>query len=170
MYSFECERWLDIAGYEGLYQVSNLGRIKSLHKQERIMSTPKNSRDGYLRVNLKKNGAQKQCLVHKLVADAFIPQVEGLTQINHKDENKSNNRLSNLERCTAKYNSNYGTHIERVARKLSKEVECIETGIRYISAVDAVKRLGYSRGSCTHLNRCALGKEEKFAGFHWRYV
>lgn len=101
------EIWKDIQGYEGLYQVSNLGRVKSLARldtrgqrvSEKILKLGKH-RAGYFRVNLYKNGKMKQYLVHRLVALAFIPNPENKEQVNHIDGNKQNNVIENLEWCT----------------------------------------------------------------------
>ena len=118
------EIWKDIEGYEGLYQVSNLGRVKSLPKQKRFgeILLKQNTIKGYKRVCLSKNNVQKYYLVHRLVAHAFISNLENKEQINHKDENKKNNCVNNLEWCDRKYNLNYGTAKERMAQKLRKKV------------------------------------------------
>lgn len=97
------EIWKDIAGYEGLFQVSNLGRVKSLPRKnvtkEKILNGGDNG-DGYIRVSL----SNKFYYVHRLVADAFIPKIEGKDFVNHKDEVKSNNNVDNLEWCTNQEN------------------------------------------------------------------
>ena len=115
------EEWRDIKGYEGKYQVSSYGRIKSLNynrtKKEKILN-PCLTKKGYLIVDLYKNGRRKPCTVHKLVALHFIPNYDNLPQVNHKDENKSNNRVDNLEWCTSIYNNNYGTRNKRMSEKL----------------------------------------------------
>ena len=110
------EIWKDISGYEGLYQVSNLGRVKSLnylgHHKEVIKkpSLPKKTimkPSQYYKVILYKNGKAKNFFVHRLVAEAFIPNPDNLPQVNHIDHNPFNNRADNLEWCTAKYNCNH---------------------------------------------------------------
>lgn len=106
------EIWKDIEGYEGLYQISNLGRIKSLgnksnHKNEKIISISSKSFSGYWVIGLCKNGKRKGYIVHRLVAKAFIPNPNNYPQINHKDENKLNNWVDNLEWCTQSYNAKY---------------------------------------------------------------
>ena len=106
------EIWKDIEGYEGLYQVSNKGRVKSFHGKGRIMK-PGTHPLGYKVVPLTKDGETNTKQVHRLVAQAFIPNPENLPVINHKDENPSNNNVENLEWCTQKYNLNYGTCQER---------------------------------------------------------
>lgn len=126
------EIWMDIKGYEGKYQISNHGRIKSLSRitnnrngefktKEKIMK-PTKSRNGYLIVSLWENNKQKKKLVHKLVAEAFIKNPEHYTEINHKDENKKNNNMINLEWCDHKYNMNYG----KVRNKISQSRMGIE--------------------------------------------
>ena len=163
------EIWKDVVGYEGLYQVSNLGRVKSIRK-DKIMSTPLNAKDGYLRVNLKKNGTQKQTLVHRLVEESFVENKNGFTQVNHIDEDKTNNCETNLEWCTAKYNSNYGTHMRRIIDKLSKPVLCVELGKVFKNSVEAARCIGAAKGTATHINRCATGKEKSCYGYTWRYI
>ena len=124
------EIWKPVIGYESSYEVSSLGRIKRLQskdaighlRQERILKqciTP----FGYTQVGLYKNGSERKFLVHNLVANAFLPNPEALSDVNHKNEIKSDNRLENLERCTRVYNCNYGTWNERrlLSRKLNKE-------------------------------------------------
>lgn len=117
------EIWKDIKGYEGLYQISNLGNVKSLPKyagkskrKERLI-TAHPDKDGYLRVHLCKNGIMSYKGVHKLIAEAFIPNINNYNQVNHKDENKTNNCIDNLEWCDCKYNINYGTRTDRATYK-----------------------------------------------------
>lgn len=113
------EIWKDIKGYEGRYQVSNLGNVKSLKRiitnslgrkhtiNERILS-PGKDKDGYLQVNLHLNRKTKMVKIHRIVALTFIDNPNNMPIINHKDENKQNNKASNLEWCDYKYNVNYG--------------------------------------------------------------
>ena len=102
------EQWRDIEGYDGLYEVSDLGRVRSRYSGEwRVLSAVKD-KDGYLRVNLWKDGKHKNISVHRLVAQAFIPNDdESKTQINHKNEDKSDNKVSNIEWCDRRYNNTY---------------------------------------------------------------
>lgn len=121
------EEWRSIEGYEGLYEVSSYGRVRSLDRYEinnlgykrllkgKILS-PGIKKDGYFIVSLK----NKNFRVHRLVAQAFIPNPEGLPQVNHKDEDKSNNNVDNLEWCDSKYNNNYGTARIRTRETLVK--------------------------------------------------
>ena len=105
------EEWRDIKGYEGLYQVSNLGRVRSERKI--LKGTP--DKDGYLRVALCKNGTRKYFGIHRLVAIAFIYNTNNYPCVNHRDENKTNNRAKNLEWCTIAYNNCYGDRLKRVS-------------------------------------------------------
>lgn len=114
----ENEIWRNIEGYEGLYQVSNQGNVRSLNYKQtgmvQVLKPGKHTR-GYLLVTLYKDGKAKGCKVHRLVAQAFLPNPDNLPQVNHKDENPSNNRVENLEFCTAKYNTNYGSRNQRAS-------------------------------------------------------
>lgn len=122
------EIWKDIKGYEGKYQVSNLGRIKVLNYkrsgQEHIMATKNNK--GYCEIRLAKDGKRKDFIVHRLVAQAFIPNPNNLPQVNHIDENKTNNCVNNLEWCTQAYNNSYGTRLERVSATLKNKYMAAE--------------------------------------------
>ena len=118
------EIWKDIEGYEGLYQVSNRGRVKSLSRKvtnamfsinEHFVKLVDNGH-GYKSVSLWKDNKGKHFYVHRLVALAFVPNSNGYKYINHKDEDKSNNDVSNLEWCTAKYNCNYGNHTKKLKK------------------------------------------------------
>ena len=118
------EEWRPIEGYEGLYEVSNLGRVRSLDRyvkysngqihlhKSKVLSLLKGEY-GYIQVNLHCNGKNKRCFVHRLVAQAFIHNPDNLSEVNHKDEDKSNNNVDNLEWCNRSYNINYGTRTER---------------------------------------------------------
>lgn len=111
------EEWKEIPGYEGLYEISSYGRIKSMHyKKERIMKQL--DYNGYKKVVLWKNGSQKKEYIHRLVAKLFIPNPHNLKEVNHKDENPSNNMVENLEWCNHRYNMIYGTARERARVKM----------------------------------------------------
>lgn len=137
--NIENEIWRDIEGYEGLYQVSNLGRVKSLGndktKKEKILSQYEN-KNGYLYVNLCKDGKMKTFRVHRLVANAFIPNPNGYRCVNHKDEDKTNNCVDNLEWCTHQYNNTFGTRIARAVAHTDykaigrKNAEKLTNGVR----------------------------------------
>ena len=108
------EEWRDIKGYEGKYQVSNLGRVRSFHGKGKLLKgTP--DKDGYLRIALCKNGMRKYFGIHQLVALVFIPNPNNLPCVNHKDEDKTDNKVENLEWCTIAYNNCYGNRLKRVS-------------------------------------------------------
>ena len=111
------ELWKDIKGYEGLYMISSYGRVYSFYSKDFLTLTE--NKYGYLQVSLYKNSKKKSFKVHRLVSEAFIPNPDCLSCINHRDEDKTNNKIDNLEWCTYKYNNNYGTKNTR-ANKTKK--------------------------------------------------
>ena len=170
------EEWKDIKGYEDLYQVSNLGRVKSLNYRktgkEKILKNVKD-KDGYFQIHLCKNGRAKHFKIHRLVAKTFIPNPDNLQQINHKDEDKQNNRIDNLEWCTQSYNHDYGTRNKRTAKKNKKKVKCITTNEIFNSIKEAGQNYNINSGD---ISRCCQGKHsycgklktgEKLV---WRYL
>ena len=166
------EEWRDIVGYEGLYKVSNKGRVKRLQgkgcKQERILKPGKN-RGGYLRVKFWKDGKGINYKVHRLVAQAFIPNPQDLPEINHKDENKENNCVENLEWITHKENINHGTRNERMVKTKSKPVIGIsldsKSYLYFNSAKDAQSLAGFK---CSAISACCRGKRKTAGGYHWK--
>ena len=152
------EIFKDIEGYKGLYQVSNLGNVKSLRfGKEKVLKPVKDGKK-YLFVGLYKQGKHKMCKVHRLVAQTFIPNSQNLPQINHKDEDKTNNQVNNLEWCDCQYNIDYSQ---------SKKVMCVETGVVYPSLSEAARQLGFSQGN---ISSACNGKRKTAYGFHWKYV
>ena len=119
----ESERWKDIDGYDGMYQVSDLGRVRSFKFGKTRLLRPGKTKDGYFIVQLWRNGKGKTIYVHRLVASAFIPNDDNSkTQINHINECKSDNKVSNLEYCTAQYNLTYNDiHHRRIANRISSK-------------------------------------------------
>ena len=178
------EIWKDIEGYEGLYQVSNEGRVKSLnyrHTGEEQMLKPANNGWGYLQVNLWKNSKHKMYRVHRLVANAFLPNPDKLPQVNHKDECKTNNCVENLEYCTAKYNVNYGTYKARISEtmtngKLSIPVDMFSNqGVfirQFPSVSEAMRWLQTNaspKASVSHITQCCKNQRNTAYGFKWQY-
>lgn len=121
----DSEVWKDVVGYEGLYQISTFGRVKSLKRFD-TRGNPLKSRilknvsrgNGYLSVNLCKNATAKLFNLHRLVAQAYIPNPDSKPQVNHIDEDKTNNKIDNLEWVTIKENANHGTRNRRIGKKI----------------------------------------------------
>ena len=155
----------DILGYEGLYAITSCGRVWS-YRYKKFLS-PFLRTDGYLAVGLYKDGQQKSIAIHRLVAEAYIPNPLGLPVVNHKDEEKTHNWINNLEWCDMKYNSNYGTGKERAAKARKKQIYCVELDRVFDGAVDACKELGINAGN---LSSCCRGRKQTCGGYHWRYV
>lgn len=179
---FEQEEWRDIKGFEGLYQVSSMGNVKSLERQvrantcgirtlrEKILSDCMN-KSGYNLVVLCKNGKRINKMIHRLVAEAFIPNPNNVSEVNHKDENKRNNCVSNLEWCDRIYNANYGTGVERCAKKKWKPVEMMDNAHNVLklfnSALEAEMETGINR---KNISSVCLGKRKDAGGYLWRFV
>ena len=171
------EEWKDIDGYEGLYQISNKGRVKSFRQWKRAscpaeyLLKPSVAQNGYLQVTLYKAKTKRKFLIHRLVALAFVPNPNSFLCINHKDENKQNNAADNLEWCTVQYNNSYGTAKYRrlltmsypVAQKLaSGEVIAI-----YMSTAIAEE---ITRISKREITACLRGALQSAGGFVWSKV
>ena len=159
------EKMKDIENYEGLYAITRSGSVWS-YKSNKFLK-PSNNGKGYYQISLCKDGKGKNYLIHRLVAEAYIPNPEGLPQVNHKDENTQNNCASNLEWCDAKYNANYGTRTERSNKKRSKPVYCIELDKTFYGARQAARELGLDNSS---IIKCCKGRYKTHGGFHWMYA
>lgn len=167
------EVWKDIKGYEGLYQVSNLGNVRSLnfnHIGEIRVLKPILNRYGYLFVNLCHEGKVKTLKIHRIVASAFLENPGNLPQVNHKDEDKKNNRVENLEWCDARYNSNYGTRNERVAKSLSKRVLQFTKEGEFVKEWPSIHEAGRNGFNQGHVWSCCIGKRKSANGYNWRYA
>lgn len=162
---------IPVVGYEGVYEVTDTGLVYSA-KSKKYLSQKKRL-DGYMEVNLWNKGTSESKLVHRLVAEAFVPNELNLPQVNHKDENRSNNNAWNLEWCNAKYNSNYGTNRKRgvytrASRRVNcKAVKCVETGNVYESIQLATKMTGVHN---TNISRVLRGERKTAGGYHWEYA
>ena len=166
------EIWKDIKGYEGYYQVSNLGNIKSLHKRNygEILKLP--IKRGYYQAGLRKKGTRKFFQVHRLVAEAFIPNKENLPQVNHKDENKLNNNVENLEWCTVAYNNCYGSRIERVRNSNPLKKTIIQYSLQgeYLNEYRSLSEAGRkTKTNISSICMCCKRKYETANNFIWRY-
>lgn len=153
--------WKEISGYEGLYEVSNTGLVRSLWLGKKRIISPGNCH-GYLRVGLYKDGKIKNMQVHRLVAEAFLPNPNKLETINHIDEDKTNNNVSNLEWMSRGDNARY-SHNKPVVQ-LDKNGNVVAT---FPSSIEAERQTGINRGNiCT----CCRGRLKSAGGYIWRYA
>lgn len=185
------EIWKDILGYEGLYQVSNLGNVRSLNyrRSGKLKLLKQGTDNGYKRVELSKNGKKKKYWVHRLVAISFISNPNNYKEVNHKDEDKSNNNVNNLEWCTREYNINYGTAMKRSSEnhkgekhpnygKKGKDSSNAKAILmydkegnfirRFDCIADANEHFGKDRG-CSNIKMCLRGKNKIAYGFIFKY-
>ena len=163
------EEWRPVVGYEGLYEVSSLGRIRRV----KIMS-PALKKHGYLQISLTDGkGVRKSLHLHRIVAEAFIPNPLGKPQVNHMDENTLNNRADNLEWATAQENTNYGSRTERATAKNGSRTPVLQIDplqlvsvAEYDSQSEAARATGINLAS---INACLHGRQKQAGGFIWRY-
>ena len=182
------EIWKPIKGYEGIYEVSSYGRVRSsertaerldrygnISKYEvkgRIISQWKR-KDGYMSVTLRSMKTQSTLLVHRLVIETFVPNPDNLQLVNHKDENKSNNNVENLEWCTPSYNNTYNNIHMKKNMPFKKRVRQMtfdgEVIAEYESAADAARQTGLSNGG---ISSSCNGKKgfERYHGYNWEYI
>lgn len=163
------EIWRSISGFEGLYEVSSYGNVRSLCAGRwrcEMMRKPVPDKDGYLTVNLKKDGKYTNTKIHRLVATAFLQNPDNLPEVNHKDENKANNHVENLEWCTRQYNQTYNDQMKRFC----KPVIQLSNDGQEIARYESVRTAGISTGtneSC--ISSVLNGKRRKAGGFRWVY-
>lgn len=173
------EIWKDIKGYEGLYQISNLGNVKSLNYRRRGYEknlTPKRNNDGYLWVELRKDGKQGHYLIHRLVAIAFIQNPNKYPIINHKDENPLNCEVSNLEWCDYSYNYRYSVerHGNRIVKRskyynksvVQKTLSGTQIAI-FKNISEVVKTLGFNHYA---IAECCNGNRKTGYGYKWEFA
>lgn len=195
------EIWKDIVEYEGIYQVSNLGRVKSLERivlsngvamkrKERVLKS--SNRQGYRQLTLAKNRSRVQKSVHRLVAEAFIPNPDNKKEINHIDGDKTNNIVDNLEWCTRRENAIHSVSVLGHKSKLeqikpfqfkndhkcwnSMRVKCVETGEVFDSIAEAGRSKGIARGSLGRIKYCCNKKKlsgkriNSVGGYRWEFI
>ncbi len=187
-YITDQEVWKDIIGYEGVYQVSSFGRVRSVDRIVKgrhgspkrikgIVLTQEKMNDGYMRVSLSKGGKIKRFPVHRLVASAFIKNPNNFPVINHKDETKDNNHASNLEWCTQSYNVRYGDGIKKMMssenywdtrNNVRIKATNVQTGktLTFYSLREA-DRKGFSRRS---VGRALERRPSIYKGYKWEYI
>lgn len=173
------EEWRDIPNFEGSYLISNLGNVKSVERFKRnnagtqfvnerlLVLTP--DKDGYLRVCLSKDGLHYLKSVHRLVAEAFIPNPDNLPVINHKNEDKQDNRVENLEWCTVKYNTNYGNGMRKMAITQGRPVLQLNNGHiveEFYSTQEASRKTGIPQAN---IYKVCVGERRTAGGYEWRF-
>lgn len=165
-WSYMKEIWKDIEGYEGLYQVSNFGRVRN--GIGRLLKPKSNNQ--YNRISLYKNGRVKDTQIHRVVAETFIPNNDKKkNQVNHIDGNKKNNFVNNLEWVTRSENAKHSVYVlkKNPGNWSRKKVQCIETGEVFKSQIDAAKEYRTSQGA---IGNAARGNRPRAGGCHWRFV
>ena len=145
----------DIKGYEGLYAITSCGRVWSYRSKKFLK--PSKDRTGYLRVSLCLNNKYDYRMVHRLVAEAYIPNPAALPQVNHKDEIKSHNYINNLEWCSAQYNTAYSS---------GKKIKCIETGQTFDSIREAGRWINRDKSNIIQ----AIKRNGTCGGYHWEMI
>lgn len=188
---FLLEEWRPVVGYEGLYEVSSFGRIKRLEhmillknghrKIKEIIMSPSNNSRGYQHVNLSKNKIKQTNLLHRLVAEAFIPNPDNLPCINHKDENKLNNFVfvnpdgsvdlekSNLEWCTYQYNNTYGNRLKKSTNKRSKPVLQYTLDGEFVREWPSASEAGRNGYKQQAIVKCCNNTLKKHHGYIFKY-
>ena len=165
------EIWKDVIGYEGLYQVSNTGMVRSCDayvqsKYGKRLRRGKNLRptlnaDGYLFLTLSKEGKTSNYRVNRLVAEAFLPNPEGFEVVNHKDKNKTNNLVENLEWCTAEYNTRYSS---------AKAILQYETDGSFVAEWEAISDASRALGiNLSNIAQCCRGFRKTAGGYMWKH-
>ena len=170
------EIWKDIPEFEGLYRISNTGKVMTLHNNRNRLLTLKINNTGYAWVELSKNGKRKQFLVHRLVAMGFLDNPNNYPVINHKDENRLNNSVDNLEWCTLSYNTKYSIklHPDRLHRngKLMKiKINQYSLDGEFVRTWDNSRTIFKETGMSDYsISQCCLGIRNKAYGYKWQYA
>lgn len=166
------EEWKFIKGFEGFYQVSNFGNVSSIDRYVMskcgsyrlskgiVMKQYKDKKDGYLHINLRNGKLNKVYQVHRLVAEAFIPNPDNLPQVNHKDEDKTNNHVDNLEWCSLLYNIRYGTGLKRKITNRCKKVYQYTLDGEFVREWESVAECGRNGFKCSSISLCCNGKRK----------
>lgn len=171
--------WKDIINYEGLYQINEEGQIKNLATNKILKN--RIGKRGYCEVMLYKNKSTKQFKVHRLIAETFIPNPNDYPCVNHKDENKLNNNINNLEWCTHKYNVNYGTRTQRMVQtqrqiKKGKSVLCYDKNMNLICIYRTISEGARAvNGKPSNISKCCqdnIYRNKKYRtsrGYIWKF-
>lgn len=167
------EVWKDILGYEGKYQISNKGRVKSLPRNEKFCKRTEElilktfvCGSGYQEVILTDHGKRQPMLIHRMVAEAFVPNTEGKREVNHKDGDKFNNDYTNLEWATPSENIRHSYDVLQT-KHYSRDVVCVETGEVFGGLKEAADKYGLQSPL---IWKCCNGTQKTTGGYHWRYA
>lgn len=180
------EIWKDVVGFEGFYQVSNLGRVKSIGRYdsrgrfwgEQLKKTKPNNR-GYIQISFHKHGKEYYKLLHRVVAEAFIPNSDNLPQVNHIDEDKNNNAVENLEWCTNLYNRHYGDGYQRsvqnhdyesMGKRQRKAVASLDENGNILDVYDWGKEAADKIGTTSSAIQKACREGRRAKGLRWKYL
>ena len=164
------EIWKKVQGFDN-YEVSNLGRVRNVNTG--LIKKQRMTHNGYMIVDLKHSGIKSTKYVHRLVAQSFIPNQNNKPCINHKDENKTNNEINNLEWCNVSYNNSYNGRAKRVGEyhkkhhPSRKRVKNIDNGEIYVSVREAGRKTGICSMSISY---CLNGKQKTAGGFRWEII
>ena len=169
------ELWKPVVGYEQLYEVSNTGKARKINGK---LLKQYINKGGYPKVSLYRNGKGRDTFVHRMVAEAFIPNPRGVKMVNHIDECKTNNNVDNLEWVTPHENNYHGTARKRISETLKgyfkenshhsrKAIRCVETGQVYQGVRVASRDLEINAGD---ISSCISGKRQTAGGYHWETV
>lgn len=171
------EEWkqIEIDGEKWGYEVSNLGNVRNM-KTDKLLNLTKHS-NGYIRITLSKNRKTKKFYVHRLVATMFIPNTDGLKEVNHIDFNRENNSVENLEWVSHKDNVQHSfngdeergkQHKQKISDAKKKKIRCVENGMVFDSLKDASE---WCNGDVGSISSCCQGKRYKtVSGYHWEYI
>ena len=162
------EVWKPIKGFDEFYEISNLGRVKSFYSKKEKILKPIKDKDGYLQVKIYKNKKQYTAKIHRLVAKMFLLNSENFPEVNHKDENKENNCVNNLEWCDHAYNNNYGSKIEKNLAK-SKKVNQYDLNGNFIKTWKSMRFASNELKISNHIKECCEGKFKSCGGYKWKF-
>lgn len=160
------EKWRDVLGFEELYQVSSFGNVRTIKKGEAEMSQQEN-RNGYMTVHLRDKGVERRAMVHRLVAEAFIPNPDGLRDVNHKNGDKSDNRVENLEWVS---HSDNMTHSFRELGQNVRHIVQLDLDNNFIERWNSIVEASEATGICrTDIGECCRGNRKHTKGYKWKY-